>query len=452
MKRYKVFISYRKTASVNADYVKNSIVNDSPYTKEDVFLDKHEIGPEQFDQRIKLAIEKSGCLVLLVTKDCFKPKVDDEDWFIEEIRVALKNKICIIPLFFDGIKTLSSNKIKKELEKSFSPSEIDKLIKTQGVSFSTEYSEASIEKLISFIINANRSILSQIRIYATLLIVFAILFTLLFSLFFGVGALWGYYSSKPDVETLMADYTTIDDHKVKFSIEGYSAIYDLDNDTITEVNNINGMAYHMNNKDLIVSSLSIPGARLLLEKNFSNLKYLKYFKGGSKQAKIGVACAYAVAFAGVLLGFSQGSYFGKTKKQEESIMLLLPIIREKKTWKPAIKKDNNLIDRYIEWEVMVKPSNKLLSIAYLSGLTSTYILLRYNEWEIGVNNYNELLSVLENSKDQEKKLLCLDLEDLLIKQFSLPSGIVGVSFSRGPGSQKAYDMAISLYNQWSECE
>ena len=54
--KYNAFISYRKTSSVNADWIRQSIAGNSEYSLEDIFLDKHSIGPELFDEKIKKAI------------------------------------------------------------------------------------------------------------------------------------------------------------------------------------------------------------------------------------------------------------------------------------------------------------------------------------------------------------------------------------------------------------
>ena len=82
--RYKAFISYRRNSSVNAYFVLNSIIDNSGYSKDDIFLDEQNIGPEHFDTKIKSAIENSNCIVLLVTKKCFKPKKGEEEYLYDD--------------------------------------------------------------------------------------------------------------------------------------------------------------------------------------------------------------------------------------------------------------------------------------------------------------------------------------------------------------------------------
>ena len=53
---YNAFISYRKLSPVNADWIRQSIVDKSVYSTENIFLDKHSIGPVLFDEKIKKAI------------------------------------------------------------------------------------------------------------------------------------------------------------------------------------------------------------------------------------------------------------------------------------------------------------------------------------------------------------------------------------------------------------
>ena len=95
MKRYKAFISYRKDHASYADLTKNTLVNGYGFAKEDLFLDKHDIGPEQFNVRIEESIKASSALILIITPNCLLPREDD--WYLREIKFALKNNVTIIP-------------------------------------------------------------------------------------------------------------------------------------------------------------------------------------------------------------------------------------------------------------------------------------------------------------------------------------------------------------------
>lgn len=121
-------------------------------------MDKHSIGPEFFDDKIKKALTESKCVVILVTKDCFKAKdIAEKDWFLEEIKTALALDKKIIPVLFDKIESLSETSILDELNKNFNHNEVDKIVKSQSIQYSIDYPEASIKKLVSFIDKANEN-------------------------------------------------------------------------------------------------------------------------------------------------------------------------------------------------------------------------------------------------------------------------------------------------------
>ena len=90
--KYTAFISYRRTSSVNADFIKKSLIEKGSYDDSDIFLDRHNIGPELYDDKLRNSVIGSNVLIILVTKDCFLKKEDDEDWFLEEIKTAINNK------------------------------------------------------------------------------------------------------------------------------------------------------------------------------------------------------------------------------------------------------------------------------------------------------------------------------------------------------------------------
>ena len=104
----------------------------------------------------KSAIASSNCVVLLVTKDCFKAKEHiEEDWFLEEIRTAISLGKKIIPILFDKIESLSDSSIMAELNKNFNARDIEIIVKSQSVPYSTDFPDASITKLVHFIEEAN---------------------------------------------------------------------------------------------------------------------------------------------------------------------------------------------------------------------------------------------------------------------------------------------------------
>lgn len=304
---YNVFISYRKSSAVNADLIRKSIVDNSAYSLEDIFLDKHSIGPELFDDKIKSAIASSNCVVLLVTKDCFKAKEQiEEDWFLEEIRTAISLGKKIIPVLFDKIESLSDSSIMVELNKNFNEYDIEIIVKSQSVPYSTDFPDASITKLVHFIEEANetRSVLDKTLRVLKGFCIALVAIILFFTMFFGIGVLWGYFTSSIDSDTVLADNTIIEDSILHFEYRGWDATYDVMNDTILIDIKEFTQKPKVGNADLVLSSFTFTGAKFLLEKNLLYLKSMKFLKGGSKHAKVAFVCASAAACLGAFCGFS----------------------------------------------------------------------------------------------------------------------------------------------------
>ena len=457
---YNAFISYRKSSSVNADWIRQSIADNSAYSLEDIFLDKHSIGPELFDNKIKNAISESNCIVLLVTKDCFKAKDNiEEDWFLKEVKSALSNGKRIIPVLFDGISSLSDSLIIDELKKTFTVDEVDILVKSQCVPYSNDFPDASVTKLIHFIEEANetKSIWEKsLRFGKGLTIVLAVLI-LFFALFFGIGVLWGYFTSSTSSDSVLAENTIIDGSILHFEYEGWNATYDLTKDTIViDISEFNPKP-KIGNVDLILSSFTFSGAKFILEKNLSYLKYVKFLKGGSKPAKITFACASVAACVGAFCGFSQGSSFGRSKRQEETALMLYPKLQQRSTWQPLFRENTFLSYMYLWWQLVKAPNcisigtpNDSTCVAYKAGLQNPKVLLKYNNWEIGNSNYSNLMNVIDASKDSNKLFVFLNMEDLSVSEYHLPPGIVGILFQPGDGNQGRYDIAVEKFKEWSQ--
>ena len=455
---YNAFISYRKSSSVNADFIRKSIADTSAFTENDIFLDKHSIGPELFDSKIRTAISSSKCIILLVTKDCFKAKTDgNEDWFIKEIKTALSLGIKIIPVLFDQIKSLSDNSIVEDLRGNFDANEIEILTKSQSIPYSTDFPEASIEKLVSFVESANKTsnvfqklwnVLKGLAIILIILVTFVVAF-------FGLGVLWGYFSSSSEMDEVLADNTIIEGTTLHFEYDGWDATYDLTNDTILIDITDYSHSPKIGNVDLALASFTFTGAKAILDKNISYIKYVKMLRGGSKPAKIALVCASAAACVGAFCGFSQGSNFGKSKRQEETALKLYPKLQNRSTWKPLMKDNIFLNQKYVWWELAKAPNGITIGmpkdstcVAFKSGIVSPMVLLRYNNWEIGKNNYLGISEEINDAKDKEKEFVLLNMEDLSVHEYHLPQGIVGIMFQPGDGNQGRYEIAIDKYNTW----
>lgn len=340
MKKYKAFISYRKTHGNDADLVKNTLVNEHNFSKDEIFLDKHNIGPEKFDERIESSINESSALIIIVTIGCFNPK--DDDWFINEIKLALKNKVTIIPVFFDGLKDFSGEI--DNLKISFTDVEIDTLKKSQGVIYDFNFSEQTFSTLTDFV---NRCylkigdrkqkmilILKEVGIWTTIV---TVLLVLSFSLFLGLGLLSGYLFTSKNVDKVLKDNTTVVGTTAYFEFCGLVAKYDLDEDSIS-------VNYTVNNKlpeqpyDIFIQSISPAGAILLLNKNLNYLKYLSYFRGGGKHRQLILLGTCAIVCVGSFCGFSQGYQLAKQLKQKDVVENELQFqLKRRETWAVVFK-------------------------------------------------------------------------------------------------------------------
>lgn len=206
---------------------------------------------------------------------------------------------------------------------------------------------------------------------------------------------------------------------------------------------------------MILSSFTFTGAKIILEKNLSYLKYVKFLKGGSKPAKIAFACASVAACAGAFCGFSQGSSFGRSKRQEETALMLYPKLQQRSTWQALMKGNISLSRQYLWWQLVKAPNCIAIGtpfdsncVAYKAGMQNAKVLLKYNSWEIGNDDYLKLMSEIEASKNSEKLFLFLNMEDLNVSEYHLPEGVVGITFQPGDGNQGRYDLAVEKFKEW----
>ena len=466
MKKYKAFISYRKEYGNDADLIKNTLVNKYLFSEDDIFLDKHNIGPTRFDNQIEFSLKNSSSLVLIVRPGCFNPKEDD--WFINEIKIALSNNITIIPVFFGGLENLSNEK--EYLKLSFTAEEIEILEKSQGAQYDFNFSEQVFSKLSVFInecyikLKDNQQrrmlILKNIGIWALFV---TVLLTVSFVLFIGVGFLWGYFSSSKTEENVLKDNTTIVDNTAYFKFCGLEATYNLTKDSIC-VNYEHQEELPYRPYDVFMQSISsFSGAFLLLNNNLTYLKYLKYFKGGGKHRQIIFLGAAAITCLGSCCGFSQGSQWGRLSKQQQTVLILQPKLREREVWSAVFEDNFSLkivhtrILRDLNKEKFMNVINvhiwicpdTICSIAKEKGLKDFSILFRFNDWEVGKNTYAELMKIIESSRNQKKHLVFQEITEkgYVVKDVELPPGIVGIRFLP-PDEYVDINETIEDYNKW----
>lgn len=345
MKRYKAFISYRKDHASYADLTKNTLVNGYGFAKEDLFLDKHDIGPEQFNVRIEESIKASSALILIITPNCLLPREDD--WYLREIKFALKNNVTIIPLFFDGLMSLADCEIINQLSLYFTKEEIDTLVKAQGVQYNFDFSEQTYDKLTEFINQCNttnKHWLSRLKGFAKIV---ALLLSLLFItlvVFTGLGFCWGYFFSNTDERDVLIDNTTIEGFSAHFSFCGIEAHYDLEADTIYMQLDQFHEQLPEQHFDVFIQSLSISGAIVVFNRNIKSIKYLRYLKG--KQGQVVLLGSIAMVGLGSMTGFTQGKNWGRNIKQQQAVLLLYPKLKDRNTWECVFENNDLLLLKY----------------------------------------------------------------------------------------------------------
>lgn len=471
MAKYKAFISYRKSHAEYAELVKSSLIEKHGFSSNEIFLDKHDIGPEYFDTKLEKAVKESSSLILIVNNDCFHPKEEGEDWYLEEIQTAFDNGITIIPILFDEIRSLDAKEIRLELKKTFDEDEIEKLIKTQSIRYDFDLSDATFSKLSGFIEKADKPDISTkfLRITKSILAVIAVL-AVAFALFVGVGFLWGYFSSGTNDKDILTENTHIDGNSAIFEFGGLEAKYDLDQDSIfIDLENFNGEIPE-SNLEILVHSCSVSGALILFKNNVGSLKYFKFLKGGSKPSKYAMAGVTVAACLGSFCGFSQGSKWGRTLHQQNQALALFPQLRNKDAWSPVfsgtllnfkylqlrgkriqpplLKNNNQTILDNVNALIRCAPDDNI-HIASDAGLAEVSVVCKFNNWEIGKNTPNELINEIERSRNLTKDIIILEDDSIHqeVKHFTLPSGMVGIRFSF-PNQTSDISYAVGLYNEW----
>ncbi len=141
-KTFDVFISYRRsTGSQLASLLKVHL----QLRGLTVFLDVAELGSGKFDEAILTTIERSSNFLLVLSESCLdrcRGDVHQQDWLHKEIVCALKHKKHSIPVIESNFKWPTESSL---------PEDIKQIFTWNGVSWSHEYQEASVEKLINFL-------------------------------------------------------------------------------------------------------------------------------------------------------------------------------------------------------------------------------------------------------------------------------------------------------------
>ena len=141
-KRYDVFISYRReSGSQLASLLKVYLEIRNLST----FLDVTSLGGGKFDDALLTTIRQCSNLVVILTRDCLQRCIEDqriEDWLHRELVCALEHEVNIVPLCDPNFDWP---------DKQLLPPDLQMICRMNAVTWSHEYQEASVERLIKFL-------------------------------------------------------------------------------------------------------------------------------------------------------------------------------------------------------------------------------------------------------------------------------------------------------------
>lgn len=333
--KYDIFISYRKERAVYAELVRSYLIKEG-YSPQRIFLDKHEIHAEQFDQKIEYAIKESECLLLIVSKGCFvsKQAEENEDWFLKEIQTAIENEITIIPLLFDKIESLEEGDQKTLLKQAFTQEEYNVLKKQQAVRYDNDYSEASLKHLIHDFLpqpaieeqpeTIYNNIKNVVLGLAGLIAGGAILFFCIFGIAFGITYFHEKLADTP-MEELQSHVVVLG--QTAFYMHGKStAAYDISQDSVLYVNSVKSS----------VPTLSITAfwSSTSMSPAFSRYMVKLSKTGGNAKKK---AATMVVGFVAILFGYSQGEHLAAEYCEAQRQIFMRDVLWDKNQWRQIIE-------------------------------------------------------------------------------------------------------------------
>ena len=491
--KYDVFISYRREAVAYADLIYMNLINNGIH-KSKIFIDKRMIGPEDFSARIEDALKSSVSQIIVVSKDCFVKNDSEKDWFLEEIKIAISLGITIIPVCFDQIASLNNLDVAKTLESNFKENEVNILLNQESVRYDSDFSDASIEKMLSFVEQAQsnlrrnfiQKIFLNLKAAGIILAIISVVGAICFALLFSIGGLIGYYTIPTNPTKIMEKYTTVGLVTVNFNVDGLFASYNLQNDSIY----VNYTPYdpidlkQISLKELLKEafmSVSLTSSLKAANKSFKYIQRVSRIGGGNKAKNMVVLGIYVGVAVGSILGVHQGICFGKRCRLPELYRVMTPIISSKEIWQPYLSKGyiNNINPPVLEdtltedqedslWmaERLKNPAIILASpvdttcSAYKHGITTQVILFRYAGWdvlhecEVGFLqnylkddvNYSYSDDIVYGYWVHAKNLI--EEPEFIMSEMTYPDQFLGLNISVIAVPRKEYDNLRSRFESW----
>lgn len=139
-----VFISYRRTAAVWAESIRDRLTEKNV----DAFLDTHEIKNDDFFEMIEWNIEESPNFLLILSPDSFREQNDQVDYYRWEIEQAIKKGKNLIVI---KVEDFDESKVDWSKENEY----ISRLKTFNNNKYSTDTQKHDIENIISLMRDEN---------------------------------------------------------------------------------------------------------------------------------------------------------------------------------------------------------------------------------------------------------------------------------------------------------
>ena len=141
-RKYDVFISYRRATGAQLASLLKVHLHVRGLS---VFLDVDELGSGKFDEAILTTISRSSNVIMVLSSNALDRCKGDtrlQDWVHKELVCALENEVRIVPVVDEQFEWPKEDDL---------PEDIQTICKMNAVSWSHEYQDASVDKVINFL-------------------------------------------------------------------------------------------------------------------------------------------------------------------------------------------------------------------------------------------------------------------------------------------------------------
>lgn len=144
--QFDCFICYRRNSGYFPAKMVHSLLSQKGIS---CFLDLEETSAGFFNKRVEEAIRSSRYFILMLTKGSLENCLDEQDWVRKEVEMAQKYDKVIIPVRVEGFEW------PRQLEGTM-PASIQELETLDSVVLTTDYFDAAVSRLISFMNTSRR--------------------------------------------------------------------------------------------------------------------------------------------------------------------------------------------------------------------------------------------------------------------------------------------------------